>query len=54
MPELIECETHGECEQTYVCSHLVSDAVGLGFQNRTGRLTPMSYRKLVSARMFAS
>ena len=31
MPELIECETHGECEQTYVCSHLVSDAVGLGF-----------------------
>ncbi|MFN2511622.1 MAG: DUF2199 domain-containing protein [Pyrinomonadaceae bacterium] len=27
----IQCETHGECEETFVCSHLVGGAAGLGF-----------------------
>jgi hypothetical protein len=27
----IQYETHGECEETFVCSHLVGRAAGLGF-----------------------
>lgn len=27
----IQCATHGECEETFVCSHLVGETVGLGF-----------------------
>jgi len=27
----IHCETHGECETTYVCTHLVGESAGLGF-----------------------
>jgi hypothetical protein len=31
MHETIHCETHGESEQAFVCSHLVGETVGLGF-----------------------
>jgi hypothetical protein len=31
MANKIQCETHGECEETFVCSHLVGEAAGLGF-----------------------
>ncbi len=31
MPEIIQCETHGEREQTFVCSHLADRVVGSGF-----------------------
>ena len=31
MADKIQCSTHGECQQTFVCSHLVGDATGLGF-----------------------
>ena len=31
MTNKIQCQTHGECEETFVCSHLVGDTVGLGF-----------------------
>jgi hypothetical protein len=31
MADKIHCDTHGECQQAFVCSHLVKDAVGLGF-----------------------
>lgn len=31
MPNTIECGTHGQCRETFVCSHLVSPAAGLGF-----------------------
>lgn len=31
MTSKIQCETHGECEATYVCSHLTGEAAGLGF-----------------------
>jgi hypothetical protein len=36
MPNTIQCETHGECEETFVCSHLTDGAAGLGF-NREER-----------------
>ena len=31
MSDKIHCDTHGECQQAFVCSHLVSPSVGLGF-----------------------
>lgn len=31
MANKILCKTHGECEETFVCSHLVDEAAGLGF-----------------------
>lgn len=31
MSDKIQCAIHGEAEQTFVCSHLVGEAVGLGF-----------------------
>ena len=31
MAETIHCHNHGECEQTFVCSHLTEGAAGLGF-----------------------
>ena len=31
MANKIQCETHGECEETFVCSHLLSGGAGLGF-----------------------
>jgi hypothetical protein len=31
MPDKIECATHGECWQTFVCTHLTGESVGLGF-----------------------
>ncbi|HEY8227308.1 MAG TPA: DUF2199 domain-containing protein [Pyrinomonadaceae bacterium] len=31
MANKIECETHGESEETFVCSHLVGNTAGLGF-----------------------
>jgi hypothetical protein len=31
MANKIQCETHGECEETFVCSHLVGESAGLGF-----------------------
>lgn len=31
MSETIHCDTHGESEKTYVCTHLVGEDTGLGF-----------------------
>lgn len=31
MAEKIECATHGECEQAFVCAHLLGETAGLGF-----------------------
>lgn len=31
MGNKIQCSTHGECQQAFVCSHLVGEAAGLGF-----------------------
>ena len=31
MADTIRCETHGECQQTFVCNHLVGESAGLGF-----------------------
>ena len=31
MSETIYCDTHGDCEPAYVCSHLTEHAAGLGF-----------------------
>lgn len=31
MPDLIQCEAHGETPLTYLCSHLVEESYGLGF-----------------------
>jgi hypothetical protein len=31
MGNTIQCPTHGECEETFVCSHLVGKTAGLGF-----------------------
>lgn len=28
---MIQCDTHGETQEAYVCSHLVDGAIGLGF-----------------------
>src|SRR6266545_1611561 len=27
----VQCETHGECQQTFVCTHLLGESAGLGF-----------------------
>jgi hypothetical protein len=34
MPKKVACGTHGEADKAYVCSHLVGDAAGLGFNRR--------------------
>jgi len=31
MPDKIHCDTHGETDQTFVCTHLVGEDTGLGF-----------------------
>lgn len=31
MIDKMQCATHGECQKTYVCCHLVGETVGLGF-----------------------
>ena len=31
MPNTIQCQLHGECTETFVCSHLTEDAAGRGF-----------------------
>lgn len=31
MADTVHCETHGETNQTFVCSHLAADSFGLGF-----------------------
>lgn len=31
MADKIQCATHGECEQTFVCAHLLGETAGLGF-----------------------
>jgi hypothetical protein len=31
MDKKILCETHGECYRTYVCTHLLGESSGLGF-----------------------
>lgn len=31
MPDTIHCPTHGETQETFVCSHLTEDSAGLGF-----------------------
>lgn len=37
MADTVHCETHGETEQTFVCTHLAGDTAGLGFN--TDKLT---------------
>jgi hypothetical protein len=35
VPDTVHCDTHGETEQTYVCTHLVGESsAGLGFNSR--------------------
>lgn len=31
MADKIHCATHGECQETFVCSHLLGESAGLGF-----------------------
>jgi hypothetical protein len=31
MPSNIQCPTHGECQETFVCTHLFGETAGLGF-----------------------
>lgn len=31
MPGMVECPTHGQSQATFVCTHLLGDAVALGF-----------------------
>jgi len=31
MANKVQCATHGECQETYVCSHLLGESAGLGF-----------------------
>jgi hypothetical protein len=31
MPDKMECSTHGDCYQTFVCAHLLGESAGLGF-----------------------
>ena len=31
MPDKMECATHGECWETFVCTHLLGESAGLGF-----------------------
>ena len=31
MPNKMQCPTHGECQESFVCTHLLGEAVGLGF-----------------------
>ncbi|HKR31617.1 MAG TPA: DUF2199 domain-containing protein [Terriglobales bacterium] len=31
MSNKIQCATHGECQETFVCTHLVGESSGLGF-----------------------
>jgi len=31
MADKIQCDTHGECLQTFVCTHLLGESAGLGF-----------------------
>ena len=31
MADKIQCATHGECQQSFVCTHLLGETVGLGF-----------------------
>jgi hypothetical protein len=31
MADKIQCDTHGECFKTFVCTHLVGETAGLGF-----------------------
>jgi hypothetical protein len=33
MADTIQCETHGESQEAYVCTHLTGDAPGLGFKS---------------------
>lgn len=34
MAETVQCGTHGDREKAYVCSHLLGDSVGLGFNSK--------------------
>jgi hypothetical protein len=34
MADKIKCDTHGEGEKTYVCTHLVEESAGLGFNRK--------------------
>jgi hypothetical protein len=31
VPDKIHCDTHGDSEEAYVCTHLTGEATGLGF-----------------------
>ena len=33
MSDTVHCHNHGECEKTYVCSHLTGNSAGLGFNH---------------------
>ena len=34
VPDTILCDTHGESDKAYVCTHLVGETAGLGFNHR--------------------
>ena len=34
MPDTVHCETHGETPQTFVCTHLIGESSGLGFNRK--------------------
>jgi hypothetical protein len=34
VPGTIQCDTHGESEKAYVCTHLLGETAGLGFNHR--------------------
>ena len=33
MSDKVQCDTHGECEEAYLCHHLSGEAAGLGFNS---------------------
>jgi hypothetical protein len=34
MSDKVHCDTHGDSEKTYVCTHLIGETAGLGFNRR--------------------
>jgi hypothetical protein len=39
MADKIQCDTHGECFRTFVCTHLLGETAGLGFNSDEPRTT---------------
>jgi len=41
MADKIQCDTHGECFKTFVCTHLLGETAGLGFnRNEPDEINP--------------